>query len=218
MVFARCARFRACLLQLPAEHFAIANCVASLALPSTIAEMSGWLEALEDLRPGTGWQEVSRAALIAWLAAYGLFLLYAATTKSSFLFVDSVNLIIHEAGHFFFGWFGYAIGILGGTLMELIVPLALAVSFWWRRHTTGVAFCLFWFFENFLYIGTYMADARRLNLPLVGDGTHDWEVLFSLWGMLQQDQQVGSWTRGLGWLGMVATMAWLGWMGRRSRA
>jgi hypothetical protein len=74
-----------------------------------------------------------------------------------------------------------------------------------------VAFCAFWFFENFLYIGTYMADARTLALPLVGNGDHDWEILFTQWNLLLHDLQIGHTTRFLGWLGMLSTLAWLAW-------
>jgi len=110
------------------------------------------------------WKPVSRFAGIGWLCFYALFLLYVALDRSGFLFLDYVNLIIHESGHFFFSWFGYTIMILGGTLGELLVPLLCALYFFWQREANGFAFCDFWFFENFPYIGTYMADARRLCL------------------------------------------------------
>lgn len=155
------------------------------------------------------WQRPSRPALITWMVFYGLFLLHALTNKEGFLILDHVNLIIHEGGHFFFSWFGYTLNILGGTLGELIVPLLLAVYFARRHETAAVAFCAFWFFENFLYIGTYMADARTVALPLVGSGDHDWEILFTQWGLLARDRAIGGTTRLLGWLGMVATLAWL---------
>lgn len=90
---------------------------------------------------------------IAWIVFYLLFVFYAAADHSGFLIIDYVNLIIHEGGHFFFGWFGHTIMILGGTPGELIVPLLGCVYFWWHRETTAVAFCSFWYFENFLYIG-----------------------------------------------------------------
>lgn len=157
------------------------------------------------------WKPVSPFTGIGWLCFYALFLLYALTNRSGFLFLDFVNLIIHEGGHFFFSWFGYTIMILGGTLGELLVPLLCGLYFFWQREVTAVAFCGFWFFENFLYIGTYMADARALALPLVGSGDHDWEILFGQWGVLQYDQRIGGITRDLGWLGMLAVMAWFAW-------
>jgi hypothetical protein len=67
--------------------------------------------------------------------------------------------------------------ILGGTLGELLVPLFCAACFWWKRETTVVAFSSFWFFENFLYIGTCMADARTSALPLVGSEESDGTIL-----------------------------------------
>lgn len=83
------------------------------------------MSALEDF---PDWKPVSRFAGIAWLAAYLLFLLDGALDRSGFLFVDYVNLMIHE-GHFFFSWFGDTTRILGGTLGELIVPLLWAAAF-----------------------------------------------------------------------------------------
>ncbi|HMI53489.1 MAG TPA: hypothetical protein VK525_18385 [Candidatus Saccharimonadales bacterium] len=156
------------------------------------------------------WKPVSRLAGVAWLTVYTLFLFYAALDRSGFLFVDYVNLIVHEGGHFFFSWFGYTITILGGTLAELLVPMLCTAYFFWHREITGFAFSLFWFFENFLYIGTYMADARAEALPLVGSGEHDWAILFGQWGLLAQDQKLGGFLRLAGWAGMLALMIWLG--------
>jgi hypothetical protein len=155
------------------------------------------------------WKPVSRLVGIAWLSFYALFLLYAVTSSTGFLILDYVNLIIHEGGHFFFSWFGDTMRILGGTLGELIVPLLCAAYFFFHRETTGFAFSIFWFFENFPYIGTYMADARTAALPLVGSGDSDWEILFTQWGLLAQDQKIGATMRILGYLGMLATIVWL---------
>lgn len=158
------------------------------------------------------WKPVSRIAGIVWLVVYVLFLLYAALDKSGFLFLDYANLLIHEAGHPLFGPFGpfgHTMAILGGTLSELIVPLACFAYFFVKRETTAVAFCAFWFFENFLYIGVYMADARAEALPLVGSGDHDWNILFGQWGWLRYDISIGHTTRFLGWLGMLAVLSCL---------
>ncbi len=96
------------------------------------AELSAVLKA--------NWQPVSQAALMAWLVFYGLFLLHALTNDSGFLLIDHVNLIVHEAGHLLFGWFGPTLGLWGGTLLELLAPLALVVHFVFRRHKTGADF------------------------------------------------------------------------------
>jgi hypothetical protein len=162
------------------------------------------------------WKPVSKIAGISWLVFYALFLLYAALNSPNFLLIDFANLAIHEAGHPLFSPFGDTMMILGGTLAELIAPFLCLAYFFYKRETTGVAFCGFWFFENFLYIGTYMADARTLSLPLVGSGDHDWEILFTQWNVLIHDVQIGHTTRFLGWLGMFSIVAWLAWRTYRS--
>ena len=168
------------------------------------------------------WKPLSAIALVAWLVCYLSFLLYAVLDRSGYLFIDSANLIVHEAGHLLFSYLGETLMIWGGTIFELFVPFALAVSFAWRRQPAGTAFCAFFFFENFLYIGTYMADARAQQLPLVtvGDSDyveHDWFHIFSSLGLLQHDTQIAAFVRFLGWLGMMATIAWLAWRWKQSR-
>jgi hypothetical protein len=155
------------------------------------------------------WKPISRIAGIGWLCFYVLFLVYAAADRTGFLFLDYANLAIHECGHPLFSGFGYTMMIIGGTLAELIVPLLCAGYFFWRREISGTAFCVFWFFENFPYIGTYMADARAQELPLVGSGDHDWAILM-------QDQKIGGATRAIGWMGMFAVVGWLAWRAYQS--
>ena len=155
------------------------------------------------------WDPVSRIAGIIWLLVYALFLLHAFRDTSGFLFPDFVNLMIHEAGHLFFSWGGHTLMLLGGTLGELLVPLLCALYFYFRGQTTGFVFSFFWFFENFLYIGTYMKDARAGALPLVNSEIGDWTLLFGQWDLLPSDLKIGQFTRHLGWLGMAATIAFL---------
>jgi hypothetical protein len=162
------------------------------------------------------WSPISRLGGGLWLLAYVLFLLHAAFDKSGFLFPDFANLMIHEAGHVFFSWGGYTIMILGGTVGELIVPLLCAAAFLYKREVYGFTFSVFWFFENFLYIGTYMADSRTAVLSLVNSDESDWTILFTQWNVLLYDQRIGHVTRLLGWLGMLAVVGWLAWKTYRS--
>jgi len=162
------------------------------------------------------WRPVSRVGGITCLLLYAIFLLYAFRDTSGFLFLDFANLMIHEAGHPLFSWFGNTLMLLGGTLLELIVPVACAVYFYFQRQTYGYAFSVFWFFENFLYIGTYMQDARANALPLVNSDIGDWTILFGQWGILEYDLKIGQFVRGLGWVGMLASIIWLGYRAFRS--
>ncbi len=160
------------------------------------------------------WRPLSRPALLAWLGFYGLFLIYAFVNHGQFLFIDFANLVVHEGGHLLFGWFGPTIGIWGGTILQWSVPLALAVYFLTQRQTAGFVFCLFFFFENWLYTATYMADARAQVLPLVSAGggdyvEHDWNTIFSSLGVLRYDTTIAAVIRLLGWCGMLATVGML---------
>ena len=167
------------------------------------------------------WRPLSRPALIAWLVFYLLFLLYAWDARGGFLIIDNANLIVHEAGHLLFSYLGYTLMIWGGTILQLFVPLALAAYFAYLRQPAATAFCGFFFFENFLYISVYMADARAQALPLVtvGDSDyveHDWNYIFSSLGVLQHDLGIAAVVGFLGWTGMIATMGWLAWRAQQS--
>ena len=98
------------------------------------------------------------------------------------------------------------------------MPLACVLFFVRRGDTAAVAATTFWGFENLLYVATYMADARRSALPLVGSDESDWTILFTHWGVLQQDTAIAAWTRGVGWIGMLASVGWLVWMHLRLEA
>ncbi len=167
------------------------------------------------------WQPVSTMAMVALSTGFGIMVYLLATknllgTDSIILhFIHDVNLVFHEAGHVIFGVFGNrTLAILGGSLNQILIPFIVACSFWGRRDTVGVAFGLFWFFENFLDIAVYMGDARALALPLIGglgEEAHDWRNLFFRFGLIDQDVAIAGYTRLLGWVGVIATWTWLLW-------
>ena len=106
---------------------------------------------------------------------------------SVWCFLDYVNLAFHEAGHIVFRLGGELLTVLGGTLMQLLVPIVLVVYFLVRqRQPFGSALCLWWLGESLANVSRYMADARALELPLVGGGEHDWTDLFYRFGLLSE--------------------------------
>ena len=168
------------------------------------------------------WKSVSRSALAAWLVFYIAFLAYAFSAHGGFLFIDSANLIVHEGGHNLFGWFGPTMCLWGGTLLQWLVPFLLAIYFFTQRQTTGFVFCLFFFFENWLYTATYMANARAQVLPLVTTGDsdfveHDFYAIFSSLGVLNYDTKIAAVVRLLGWCGTLACVRWLTLRARDSK-
>lgn len=104
-------------------------------------------------------------------------------------FLDGVNLIFHEAGHVIFAPLGTFLGILGGSLMQLLVPAACAYAFVLRGDALGSGLCGIWTGESLVGVAIYMADARRQALPLLGgeDVIHDWNFLLGRLGLLQWD-------------------------------
>ena len=171
------------------------------------------------------WQRVPRVAAGGWITFYALFLVYAAVNHGQFLLIDNVNLVVHEGGHLLFSWLGPTRTLWGGTLLQWLVPFLLAAYFWTQRHTTAFVFSLFFFFENWLYTATYMADARAQVLPLVGVGDmeseesmHDFFRIFTQFGVLDHDTQIAATVRFLGWLGMVASVGWLAYRSSRDEA
>ena len=188
-------------------------------IPESWSMRLPFLAALEEVLQ-EDWQPLPRWAVSAWLAFYALFLFQLAHGSGFLPMIDLVLIPIHEGGHLLFSYFGHALMVAGGTILQLAVPLMLAAYFYFQRQIAGTAFCLFVFFEQFLPIATYMADARAQQLPLltVGDPEfveHDWFVMFNGLGVLEHDTQIAAVVRCLGWVGMFGVVAWLAWRGFR---
>ena len=98
--------------------------------------------------------------------------------------LSTVNLIFHEAGHWVFVFFGETITALGGSLLQVLVPLICMVSFLRQHDLYAAAIMLWWCGDNIASVSIYMGDANALVLPLLGDGDHDWNTLFATWGVL----------------------------------
>lgn len=187
-------------------------------LPETWTERLPFLDSLEE-----DWRPVHRAVIAVAGAFYVLFLYQALRGSGPLLMIDVVLVPIHEGGHLLFRFFGEFLSVAGGTFLQLAVPLMLAAFFVFQRQIPGTAFCTFFFFEQLLPISKYMADARAQELPLltVGDSDdviHDWNYLFGKLGVLDRDTQIAHAVQILGWIGMLATLAWFLWRGLKSVA
>ena len=123
--------------------------------------------------------------------------------------LDSANLALHEAGHPLVGIFSARATVYGGTLFQLAFPLAAAVHFHRAGNASGMAAAVVWLGENLFNIAHYMADARTQELPLVGNGDHDWAEIFGRWGVLHLDGRIAGMTRGIGIVLVVGAVVWL---------
>lgn len=164
------------------------------------------------------WDIVTRWRLTSFAIGAGCFFALVLCSEPGFVFiVDHANLLFHEAGHPIIGLFSQRLETYGGTIGQLVFPMVLAVSFWRKGQSLSFAGAGIWFFENWLNIARYLADARAQLLPLVGGGDHDWHRILGRWHLLQYDVTIASGLKTAGWLGMLAMCGWVVWRAWQDR-
>jgi hypothetical protein len=142
-----------------------------------------------DVRPvGRAWDH-PRLLLSLGLGAWGWFLGAHPGTWSFGL--DDVNLAVHETGHLVFSAFGEWLTVAGGTLLQLLLPLAFAVYFVRKGDRHAATVPLWWAGQNLFGIARYVSDARAQELPLVGGGEHDWTWMLYEFDLLHRDLEIG---------------------------
>ncbi|MDX1418579.1 MAG: hypothetical protein R3181_01315 [Rubricoccaceae bacterium] len=100
----------------------------------------------------------------------------------------SVNLLPHEAGHFFFRFFGTFMMFAGGTIWQLVFP---CIFVWYcvsNDLKVGLQVSLLWLGQNFVDVSVYAADAQARALPLIGGlgpEAHDWYNMLAMLGLLE---------------------------------
>ncbi len=158
------------------------------------------------------WEKITGGKLAGFVFGLAAFVALLWFCERGFVFgLDHANLLFHEAGHPIIGIFSTRLETYGGTLGQLTFPVLLAVSFWRKGQALAFAASVIWFFENWLNISRYMADARALELPLIGGGDHDWNTIFTRWNVLQYDLDIARWVNGIGWAGMALAALWVVW-------
>ncbi len=117
----------------------------------------------------------------------------------------------HEFGHLVWAFAGEWMGIAGGSLTQLLVPLGALALVWRGRDWFGVAVCGVFLAASLADLSWYVADARNEMLDLVSfspDGAvHDWNYLLGSMGLLRQDLAIARTLRGVAWLLLLASTA-----------
>ena len=123
--------------------------------------------------------------------------------------VDWIDLFIHEGGHFIFRIFGQWVYILGGSLMQVLLPgLAVFVAF--RQDRRWIGLPLFWLGENLVNVSVYIFDAPYKKLHLIARGLiHDWNWLLN--GDQTSAEVLGTIVQGLGIVTCVAAIGFGVW-------
>jgi hypothetical protein len=143
-------------------------------------------------------------------------------------FLHLVNLVFHEAGHIIFVPFGAFMTSLGGSLLQVIVPVVCAIALLKKEDHFGALVAGWWAGQNLVDLGPYIADARALQIVLLGGATgaevegHDWEAILTSLGWLHLDRRLGVAAHAIGSVVMLACLAAAGWtaweLHRRSRS
>lgn len=102
-------------------------------------------------------------------------------------------LVIHEAGHILMMPFGEFMMLLGGTFLQIVIPMVIGMYFLVSGQFWSASLSLFLIGFSFLDASIYVADARARALPLItGDkDTHDWWQLLTMLGLLNYDHLLG---------------------------
>ena len=138
------------------------------------------------------------------------YFLWAALHPADWRFIDNFNLVIHEAGHILFMPFGQFMTIAGGSLFQVIVPVAFAAYFFYQKKHYSCALVLFWVGESLINVSVYAGDAVAMELPLLGgdDSIHDWNWMLDHLSLLGQTKQIAGAIAASGTLAIIAASVW----------
>ena len=216
---------------LPANQALPAECPACGVILAKVGQPAPRVFAVElEDREATGWRAwvwqvpdrvdatafKVRVALLVFFALWGLHLCWLDYRDGAIMgsFIHAPLLIFHEAGHVIFRVLGEWVGVLGGTLGQLLMPAILGGALLWKnRDPFGAAIGLWLFGVSVLDVAPYMYDALEPQLTLLGGGTgndsfHDWIYLFDSVGQLRHAHGIGAFTHAVGVGLVLLALAW----------
>ena len=131
-------------------------------------------------------------------------------------FMHNIDLVFHESGHVIFRPFGWFMTVLGGSLMQLLVPMVVIGAFLFREgNAFGASIGLWWLAQSLMDLAPYINDARAQELMLLGGGTgadmpgmHDWNNILGYLDLLAQDHRIAVFADTLGETLMLVALLW----------
>ncbi|HEX9162251.1 MAG TPA: hypothetical protein VF980_11140 [Thermoanaerobaculia bacterium] len=180
----------------------------------TTPQLPDWatefLSDAEDWAHGRMW--IPRALLLAYLVYADFRFLRDPLSGTMF---SGITLAFHEMGHLLFAFAGHFICAFMGSGMQILIPLIVIAIFLRQPDYFGVAVGGFWLSFSLFELANYVADARAMQLPLVGfsdDPEHDWHYLLSTTGLLRLDTTFAFLIRVAATLSGVASLALAVWL------
>jgi hypothetical protein len=134
--------------------------------------------------------------------------------------LHNIDLVFHEAGHVVFRPFGWFMTILGGSLGQLLMPLAVMLTFIIkRRNNFGASVGLWWLGQSFMDLAPYIDDALDQKLVLLGGrtgadapGNHDWNNILGEFNVLEKCRTYATLADTAGTVLMILAFLWGGFI------
>ena len=134
-------------------------------------------------------------------------------------FMHLIVLPIHEAGHLLFIPLGRFMTILGGSLLQVLLPLVLMASFMFgfggsRRDNFAASLMLWWAAVSIIDVAPYIWDAFDPKMMLLGGKTgaesdgHDWQNILGDLGLIKRAHLIAGIAHKLGLIVMLVAYAW----------
>jgi hypothetical protein len=134
-------------------------------------------------------------SLLALLLAFDAQRVIREAPDSAGLF-GGITLGVHELGHVLWSPFGEFMAVAGGSLTQLLAPLAACLVLRRQDDRLGALIPLFWLASSLGNLSAYIRDARDMALDLVspgdGDIIHDWNYLLERLDLLPMDQALAN--------------------------
>lgn len=129
-----------------------------------------------------------------------------------YFLLDNLTLIIHEAGHSILGLLGWRfLTILGGTLLQLLIPFLIVVFAWGNHRMFLGQFALYWLGFSWLDTAAYCADAYDRQLPLIGGlskSAHDFHNLLNMTGLMDRYMLIAWFCYAIGAVLLLSAVLW----------
>lgn len=134
-------------------------------------------------------------------------------------FMHLIVLPVHEAGHMLFIPFGRFMSVLGGSLLQVLLPLILMASFMFgfggsRRDNFAASLMLWWAAVAIINVAPYIWDAFDPKMMLLGGKTgaesdgHDWQNILGDLGLIKRAHLIAGIAHKLGLAVMLLAWAW----------
>lgn len=161
----------------------------------------------------------SAAWLFFFIWGWRLYALDVGAAEILDSFMHLIVLPIHEAGHVLFIPFGRFMTVLGGSLLQVLLPLVLMASFLFgfggsRRDNFAASLMLWWAAVSIFDVAPYIWDAFDPKMMLLGGKTgaesdgHDWQNILGDLVMIRKAHLIARIAHTLGLVVMLVAYAW----------